>query len=97
MREASSLPRYCSSSYALKPKKSGSALSVIGSRRLLGLVDDIREGEVVHRREPLHVVEGVLAVGLAIVCMIAIVLMPISRSALASATMRPMLALTYVQ
>jgi hypothetical protein len=51
----------------VETEKVGRALSVISSRHLLRLIDDIGKGEAVLRGERLHVVEGVLAVSRSIV------------------------------
>jgi hypothetical protein len=65
MREVSSRPRYCNSSWALKLKKSG--VHCIGSRHTLCLIDNVGEGEAELRGEGLHIVERVLAISLCIV------------------------------
>ena len=52
VREASILPRYCNSSCALKPKKSG--VSAVRARHVLRLVDYVGEGESMLGRKRLR-------------------------------------------
>ena len=47
----------------IEAEEIGRALSVIGSRHVLRLVDNVGDGEAMLRRELFHIVEGVLGVG----------------------------------
>jgi hypothetical protein len=82
---------------SIESKEVGRALRVIGSRRLLRLIDNVGKCKTMLAANAFILSKESSLYASVSFGMMAIVPIPISRNALASATIRPMLAFTYGQ